>query len=57
MTLVLKRYFMKEIEREKIENKILKEIPELHEIYLYELDDFEIKQLEEEITRKTYSSV
>lgn len=57
MALVLKRFFMKELEREKFEKQILEEFPEWDELLLFQLDDFEIKELVDKITRKNYSLV
>lgn len=57
MALVLKRFFMKELEREKFEKQILEEFPEWNELLLFQLDDFEIKELVDKITRKNYSLV
>jgi uncharacterized membrane protein SirB2 len=49
MTLVFKRYFMKEVEREKYEKQLLEVFPKLEDS-LFELDDYEIRDMVDKIT-------
>lgn len=48
MALVLKHYYMKEIEREKYEKRVLDLKPEL-DVRVFELDDYEIRDLLERL--------
>ncbi|SMQ86725.1 hypothetical protein SAMN05444673_6737 [Bacillus sp. OV166] len=50
MTLMLKRYYMKEFERENYEKQVLEVMPELDE-GVFELDDFEIRDLVENMNK------
>ncbi|MCH6268520.1 hypothetical protein [Neobacillus citreus] len=50
MTFVLKRYYMKELERESYEKQVLEIMPELGE-GVFKLDDFEIRNLVEQIIK------
>jgi hypothetical protein len=47
---MLKRYYMKEFERENYEKQVLEVMPELDEA-VFELDDFEIRDLVENINK------
>lgn len=52
MALVYKRYFLKEMDRLKYEELVLEFIPELTE-NVFKMDDYELKDLVENIKEKT----
>ena len=53
MALVLKHYYMKEIEREKYEKRVLDLKPEL-DVRVFELDDYEIRDLLERLNDQQF---